>query len=241
MAQYFGKQSQYLFDQKRIERDVQAAMLFTVAFGLGYISRKIIEVTDPSFVSMTASLFAFAVCAFFLMNVFRWLYNKSRREEMQFSKGLRGEGRTHYALKKLPDNYTVFQDIKLENRGNIDFVTVGKNGIFAIEVKNRNGKLAPTLTEDNLTVNGHVFERNPLDQTYSQAKALISELGLPVIPVLVFAGKVEVKLGLKMIKGVYVIGIEWLTKLITEYQGYALTEDQLQAAEACLQRMLPKS
>ena len=55
-------------------------------------------------------------------------------------------------LKKLPNNYYIFNDIIIENRdgkSQIDHVVIGTNGIFVIETKNHNGKIVGDENERN--------------------------------------------------------------------------------------------
>jgi len=58
--------------------------------------------------------------------------------------GAKGENATLEMLSLLPDSYTIFNQVQVPNKqsrnGNteIDFVVVGPNGVFVIEVKNNN-------------------------------------------------------------------------------------------------------
>lgn len=50
-----------------------------------------------------------------------------------------GELKIQKTLKQLPEEYQILPDIKKTAGGNIDFVVVGPNGVFALEVKNYHG------------------------------------------------------------------------------------------------------
>ncbi len=59
-------------------------------------------------------------------------------------KGKSGEARVHNILMRLPDEYTVFDDMVLKTSNGttqIDHVVVSKYGVFAIETKNYRGKI----------------------------------------------------------------------------------------------------
>lgn len=59
--------------------------------------------------------------------------------------GAGGESKAKRSLKKLTDSYHVFSNLSLEYQGKeceIDFLAMGNNGIFAIEVKNHNGRIS---------------------------------------------------------------------------------------------------
>ncbi|MDV6315748.1 nuclease-related domain-containing protein [Idiomarina sp. HP20-50] len=61
--------------------------------------------------------------------------------------GARGELKTLKLLKKLPDNYVLFNQVDVPNprakRGftELDLIVVGPNGVFVVEVKNNNSKV----------------------------------------------------------------------------------------------------
>jgi Nuclease-related domain. len=59
--------------------------------------------------------------------------------------GANGESVAKRAIKKLPDSYHVFKNLHLEHEGKeceIDLLVIGNNGIFAVEVKNHNGRIS---------------------------------------------------------------------------------------------------
>jgi hypothetical protein len=67
------------------------------------------------------------------------------RKFSTLSSGVDGENVAKRAIKKLPDSYHVFRNLHLEHEGKeceIDFLVVGNNGIFAVEVKNHNGRIS---------------------------------------------------------------------------------------------------
>lgn len=54
-------------------------------------------------------------------------------------RGEAGEGQVKKLLMSLSDEYTVFQNVPILNRLDIDFIVVGPVGVFAIEVKSHKG------------------------------------------------------------------------------------------------------
>jgi hypothetical protein len=237
MAQHFGNQSKYLIRQKGLEQKYQIFLLVYLGIGIGLIFERILHVTELNMLSVIVSLVIFGLIVILFVSITKWMYGESQNVEGKFSKGLRGEARTFYALRSLPDDYFSYQDIALEKNGNVDFVIVGNNGVFAIEVKNISGVVTATAEEDNLLWNGKELEHNPINQSYREAKLLEADLSIPVVPVLVLAGGVKLNFGMKSVKGVYVIGIAWLTKLITEYDGALEEGKRAQIHSALLKKV----
>lgn len=122
----------------------------------------------------------------------------------------------------LPNTYSTLHNITLPgNRGNIDLAVISPHGIWTLEVKNSNVGGEITFENDMLYKNHYLLEGNGLKQAYAEAKNLeehireLLGLSVPVNPVLVFANpKVKVRLGLHKARGVYVIGVGWLRKLL---------------------------
>lgn len=71
-----------------------------------------------------------------------------------YNTGLNGELKTTELLTQLPDNYTVFTDVKVEFEGKesqLDYVIVGHNGVFVLENKNWNGVVEGNDTEQKIS------------------------------------------------------------------------------------------
>lgn len=125
-------------------------------------------------------------------------------------------------LFELPDNFKILSNLIIGDRGNIDEVVVAPTGIWVIEVKSHPGKIGFNGTE--LTRNGYIFqEKNFFSQVWAQKRTveetIFSTLNQKyhVQPVIVFSDPgADVRLGLKPINGVYVIGYNWINKLIHE-------------------------
>jgi hypothetical protein len=123
-------------------------------------------------------------------------------------------------LNQLSDQYIVFSDINLYNKGNIDFVVLGPCGLLAIEVKSHIGKI--TYENGELLRNGFKFEkRGPLKQIMDNALDLRHFLKEKikkdtfVTPIIVFSNKyASLRFGLNMISNTYIIKKEFLFELI---------------------------
>jgi len=136
-------------------------------------------------------------------------------------KGSAGEYSVGKELNKLPKEYLHVSDFHKGKTTNVDSVVIGPTGIFAIEVKNTNNGII-NFENDYLTINGSKFEgRDCLSQAFHESRIIQEHISkelnesLPVTPVLVFANpRVKLKFGMQPQKGVYIVGIKWLTKLI---------------------------
>lgn len=142
-----------------------------------------------------------------------------------WEKGASGEHWVSQEINKLPKEYLSINDFHKGKKGNVDFIVIGPTGIYTLEVKNTNKGLLE-MKNDHLYINGSKFEgKDYLNQAYAEAKSIQEHihrelnLSLPVIPVLVFANsRVKMHFGMHPHKGVYIIGINWVTKLIQEGQ-----------------------
>ncbi len=226
MSKFFGKQSEYLKFNQKLERDSQLLLFLTLGLGVGFLIRHL----WPQFrevVSFGPAVLILVAVLTLPVGTSYWLYLKSKSNEGRFAKGLKSEGKVYFELQKLSDTYSIFQDVKCSAGGNIDFVVVGPERVFAVEVKSLSGQIEVSENEE-LLVNGTLLDHDPVSQTYSEAKQLEEEGGVSgVIPVLVLTGKVDIHIGLRKVRGVYVVGMEWLNKLLIENQDQTtVTEEQ---------------
>lgn len=146
--------------------------------------------------------------------------NRAFDKADQYTRGQKGEGAIWYALRRLPHEYHVFQDVRLPGQQwNIDFVVVGPSGVWTIEVKSHRGVIG--LNHGILTRNNQYFEKDVLRQTRGEAAGLGQYLReqmrrqVFVLPVVVFAYRVKIGFGQRPVDGVYVIGRRWLGEVIT--------------------------
>ena len=207
----YGKQSEYL--QKKIFNHrtiaiVVSGLFFIIVF---YILEHFREIISPKGYLIVLPLIPLVV----LLN---FLGNRSLDKSSSYSRGQRGEGAIWYELKALPDEYCVFQDIKMNGGGNIDFVVLGQTGLFAIEVKSHSGEV--TFNGRELEVNNRPFEKDILKQAKGEALFVNNYLknklqrDIFVQPVGVLSGNATMHFGLKPVNGVYVIQKNFLQKLM---------------------------
>jgi len=100
--------------------------------------------------------------------------------------GAEGEDSTFEMLSSLPDSYTILNQVPVPNKESrtghteLDFIVVGPNGVFVIEVKNNNSEIVGSEEEREWVVHkvgrkGAPYTasmRNPVRQLKSQIWAL---------------------------------------------------------------------
>lgn len=167
---------------------------------------------------------------FLLLTAISVIYILIYRGTKSWLKGLEGEGEVRKILEKLSGFYHI-KDIVIGNRGNIDFAVIGSSGIWTIEVKNTKGKI--WFNGDELEVGG--YRTNYLSQAYAEAKTLEKiflkkyQKEIHAKPVIVIANKkAKISFGKRQIKGVYIIGINWLEKLLTEDKSEYLANEEIE-------------
>jgi hypothetical protein len=68
------------------------------------------------------------------------MFKTTRRRWRNWMVGKRGEEAVSEALKSLPNDYVLLNDLMLPNgRGNVDHLVIGPNGLLVIETKNYSG------------------------------------------------------------------------------------------------------
>ena len=223
MAKIYGTESQYLIKQDRKYRIIALYFisLLVISLGLFYIIPK--STLNIILVSFTL----FIGLAIYLNKKGHLFLDRSDN----YYKGRKGEYAIFYELKRLPNDYLVFQDIKIPgNESNIDFIAIGPTGIFAIEVKSHKGKI--TFDGQNLLINNNHFKKDILRQAMSGAldlhEFILKKTGKDcfVYPVLVFSNnQAYMKFGLNSIKKVFVIQKTYLKKVVLGAKPILSTED----------------
>jgi hypothetical protein len=139
----------------------------------------------------------------------------------KFISGQIGEKDIELELKSLGKDFICINSGLDTGKGNIDKIVLGPTGVWTLEVKSHKGNI--TFKNDTLLINNIVSEKDFLKQAYAEAKTLEDliksklNIQIKVQPVLVFSNKfAKVRLGIKIYKGVYIVGKSWLNKLITE-------------------------
>jgi hypothetical protein len=193
----------------------------------------------------SVGLFALAISAFAVTNIFRlpaigffmaamllMLFKTSVRRWSCWSLGRNGESKVTEALKSLPDEYVVLNDIVLPDRkGNVDHLLIGPNGVFVIETKNYSGFVR--CEEEQWFVNGHRIrslskqaKRNSMAIRGSIAGLFPGQRRVPyVVPLLVFVSR---STRLKLFKPtVCVLKLNELVEFIRDREiTRAITEDE---------------
>jgi hypothetical protein len=140
MAQIFKKDSnlkkEYFLIKKRILRNFLLCFVFVFSAVVGSV---IMQSTD----FFTAGLVAFVISTIgFIISAISATFSYS--DLCIIRAGISGEEETAKMLLTLPKDYFCFQNLVISFAGRkseLDFVVVGKGGIFIIETKNRKGEI----------------------------------------------------------------------------------------------------
>ena len=185
------------------------------------------------------------VLAFIALSIFLAWYKSAGQ------KGKRGEKRVISILSKLPEEYTILNDVVFRTEKGttqIDHIVVSKYGVFTIETKNYRGEI---YGDDNrlewtqliitkvtyakkwwktytYVTKNHLY--NPVKQSKGHAfriKKLLSDYRhLPIVPIVVFTGDAV----LNNVESQYhVIYVKDLLSTIRDYNTIYLTDDDEQA------------
>ena len=112
--------------------------------------------------------------------------------------GKLGEKIVGLNLKKLPDEYRIFNDVYIQENGfstQIDHLVISPYGIFVIETKNYKGDIYGGENAEEWTQNiwGHKYSlRNPIRQNQGHVYCLMRLFNLPqnyFIPIVAFTGR----------------------------------------------------
>jgi hypothetical protein len=215
----YGEASRYLKRIEQIEKYSSISWsIFLVIFPLVVIYQNLEIITDPPLIILI-KLFVLAIM---YSPIIWFIYRertKAEKEYYKFYRGGKAEGAIYYELAKLSNYFFVFQDIKIGDQGNIDFVVLGPTGLFSIEVKSHQGVIA--FNGKELTLNNSPFqEKDILKQAMAEALSLHGHLkekiGMEIFvnPALVFASSAIMHFGLKSVNNVFVIQKLFLRKLI---------------------------
>lgn len=216
MAHYYGGASEYIRANYRLRRNfsfLYLAVIFIVMPAVLIYNYQIVLNSNIVGAIIIVTFYSFSI--WFCYKEFKKLDKVAR----QFFRGGRAEGAIWYELRKLNDNFTIFQDFKIPELGNIDCVLTGPNGVFVIEVKSHKGNIG--FNGQQLTRDGYLFEKDFLGQSMRETLYLhdylkkVLEEEIFVQPVLVFASKDStMHFGLGQVKNVTVVQRRLLRKII---------------------------
>ena len=173
---------------------IMLADLCLFGFGVGFT---VAVLTKKSSVHIAFPIILL-VSAFILFIVFIVL----RKKFGILRSGVRGEEQTLQILKKLPKDFTIITNPVIHNRGavlELDFVVIGKNGVFIVETKNYRGIISgktskPSWKQIKHGKNDKVYEKqvnNPVKQAHRQSRRMLEmfrdfDISADVYPIVYF-------------------------------------------------------
>jgi hypothetical protein len=140
MPRIYGTESKYLKTQaKRFSLAEKLALYLTTLFG----TFSFLAFMHGLFVHNSVFLkWLFTTLFCLTVLIFKKAYYYISRS-LNYTDGQSGEKEILTELLKLPENYSVFCDLKFKNKNyNIDFLVVGPTGLFVIEVKSHRGNFS---------------------------------------------------------------------------------------------------
>ena len=228
MAKIFGTPSPYLR-----ERSIYYLSKSTlIAFG-GLAIVYVLAQTLPLYPNKTLGLL---ITSIFILAIAIPAYKFYKEDDItseNYYRGRKGESIILEELKKLPDEFRVFCDIKIVPLYNIDFLVAGPTGLFTVEVKSHSGVIG--YANEKITINGSVpKEKDFLKQAKAEAKSiseyLEKEIGADhwVSPVLAFSNLgAKMHFGLNPVGGVFVVQKGFLLKVFLENKREAMAKETL--------------
>lgn len=239
MAKIFGTPSPYL--QERSIHYLSKSTL--VAFG-GLAIVYVLVQTLPLYPNKTLGLL---VTSIFILAIAIPAYKFYKEDDItseNYYRGRKGESIILEELKKLPDEFRVFCDVKIQHPYNIDFLVAGPTGIFTVEVKSHSGKI--DYENGRITIDGFVpKEKDFLRQAKGEAGSVAGFLKEKmsddyfVLPALVFSSpKTTMRFGLKPVDDVFVVGRGFLQELIRSSHGQQYSEATLLELESALAQLI---
>ena len=210
MAKLFGKNSGYL-QKNDIKYFFFAAGIPVFLLGIYWI---ILKVSLPG-----TALLAAMIVLIIIVKLADPFVDFFKRKSLKFYRGWGGELEIKKELEKLPEDFSVFQDITIgQGKGNIDFVVVGPTGIFTVEVKSHRGFV--DFDGYKLVINGRIGEKDFLRQAKGQSFALKEYLqpkigqNIYVKPVLAFSNRfASMRFGHRPVNGVFVVQKNFLSDI----------------------------
>lgn len=164
----------------------------------------------------------------FVSVIFIDLMQKYDKKRLDYEKGIKGEEFIEGILKNLPTSYRYQRTIKLKDC-DLDFIVIGENGIFGLEVKNMNGYISYDKNKKCLMRNGFTvskYLKQIKNNCWQINKIIKDKLGIDpfVIPILVFSKKGTVIE--QMPSNINILNSYQLMNFLTQYRGYKLNQQQ---------------
>lgn len=237
MARIYGKASSYLkgIEKINIIASIGYLIILTVIYYFVFIKYSLYLFSFSGIIALSIAFGPLALIAYFL-------YRKSNRESDKFYRGRKGEGAIWYELIKLSDEYCLFQDVKIRESGNIDFIVLGPTGLFAVEVKSHAGYVG--FKDGGLTLNNQPVGKDFLAQAMAEALIIHDYLeqklnkDIFVNPVVVFSNsRTRMHFMLEPVRNVFVVQKRFLRKLLLS-KPKVLTADTVNVIESELKNLL---
>ncbi|MDB4940312.1 MAG: hypothetical protein JWO40_737 [Candidatus Doudnabacteria bacterium] len=133
MAKFYNKSS-YLRGKELLYTSLFLLCLLAVIGGIKWISIYLSGTPD--------SLYFLYLMMIILIVIFYKLSKIFLIKSDLYAFGIVGEQAIGRELKKLSDDYIVLHNLKIEGVGDIDYVVIGPNGVFAVEVKSHRGRFS---------------------------------------------------------------------------------------------------
>ncbi len=134
--------TEFLSLKQKLRKEVFALLIFIAIAVIG-------NLIMPSIYNIGLVMVGVSVLGFLITLI---MITSTQNNIIIKGQGVSGEDTSAEALASmLDDSYTVFQNVVVELEGKqseIDLVVVGNNGIFAVEVKNRNGRIEGSFNTD---------------------------------------------------------------------------------------------
>ncbi|NMC36279.1 NERD domain-containing protein [Candidatus Beckwithbacteria bacterium] len=130
-----------------------------------YLFLVMLQKTNYSLIGLVISSVIFIFAIKFVQKMDRQNRQDVRRNYNTWGKGAGAELIEEKILELLPQEYLIVKDFNT-GHGNIDFIVIGPNGIFAIEVKSENGLVS--FVNEKLLVKNAIPVKNYLQQTFAE-------------------------------------------------------------------------
>lgn len=228
MAEVFGNKSEYLIKKDRNNFMVASVLMIVMLFSIFAYWNFYFQESGNEILGQVAVIFVVVIL------ISKYIGERSLNKSIMFGNGRSGEYAVCDELKKLPDQYVIFRNIKFENRGDIDLVVTGPSGIFAIEVKSHKGNIYFNPNCQKLERNHKALEKDFMGQAkagaFSLKKRLTRETGVVALfvdAVLVFSNKnVNLRFPSDIASNIQIVKKESLNNLIIS-NIRKITEQQL--------------
>lgn len=215
MAKIFGIPSPYL-REKSLHHLYKSVLMALGGFAIALILLQAQSFYPNKTIGFLVTYVLIAVLAVLAYK----FYKEDDTTSDNYFRGRKGESIILEELRKLPDAFRVFCDVKIQHPYNIDFLVAGPTGIFTVEVKSHSGKI--DYENGRITIDGFIpKEKDFLRQAKGEAGSVAGFLKEKmnddyfVLPALVFSNQnATMHFGLKPIDGVYVVGKKFLLSLL---------------------------